>query len=271
MAKHPDITKQLVHMGLGDILQDLRDGSNNSPSNITIPITPLERAYNSIITGDDETISTKNWARSLSSENINVLITGETGTGKELFAELLHGNKRGKFVTVNCGGIPDTLLEAEFFGAERGAYTGCEKSRAGFFEEAKDGTIFLDEIGELDRSLQSKLLRVIQSRKVRRIGSVNEIDINCRIVSATNIPAETLRDNNKLFRIDLYYRLAGTTINLKPLRERGYDAQLIWNKMLEGCQSIAMTGSNYPGNIRELLNTIAEIKLKLKYNNSGQY
>lgn len=253
-----DLAKDLIAMGVVEFVDDLRD------KGIDIPTTPLEKAYEAIITNDETTIKQKNWTKNLSGENINVLLVGETGTGKELFAKLLHGNRKGQFVPVNCGGVPDTLLEAEFFGAEKGAYTGCEKTRSGYFEQAINGTIFLDEIGELERPLQSKLLRVIQSRRVRRLGSSAEISLNCRIVSATNISPEILAKDNKVFRTDLYYRLAGTIIELPPLRKRYGDAELIWNKLFPE-QPYFGVDEQWPGNIRELLNKIEELKLIRKY------
>lgn len=254
------LAKEFIAMGCGDLLDDLKkSGIINEP-------TPLEKYYNEIITQDKDTQETKDWVKCLSNENINVLITGETGTGKELFAQLLHGNRKGRFVPVNCGGIPDTLLEAEFFGAEKGSYTGCDKTRQGYFELASEGTLFLDEIGELDRLLQSKLLRVIQSRKVRRIGGSHEYPITCRIVSATNVNEEQLKNNNKIFRQDLYFRLAGVVINLKPLRDRGEDAKLIWKHLMGVDNNYPHDHHHWPGNIRELVNTVETTKLRIKYN-----
>lgn len=223
----------------------------------------IEVAYNAILTQDPGTIRLKDRAKILAKHEIPVLIIGETGTGKELFAQLLHGNRIGNFVAVNCGGIPDTLIEGEFFGSVKGAFTGAI-DKAGFFEQAKDGTLFLDELAELDRSLQSKLLRVIQEKKVRRLGSPQEIKVNCRIVSATNHSVEELRSNNKVFRSDLFYRLAGSIIELAPLRLRDGDAQFIANVMSKtpSDQNFKLPeNATWMGNIRELINHIEEYKI----------
>lgn len=223
--------------------------------------TSIDIAYNNIITNDDDTIASKNKAKRLASSNLSVLILGETGTGKELFAQLLHGNRAGRFIAVNCGGIPDTLIEGEFFGSVKGAFTGAI-DKAGYFEQAIGGTIFLDEIAELDRSLQSKLLRVIESKHVRRLGDNKEIHLtNCRIVSATNHAVEDLKSNNKLFRSDLFYRLAGSIIKLKPLRERGDDKQLIADIVAKQIGFKLPPEQTWEGNIRELVNYIEEQKI----------
>lgn len=264
-----NIEKDLQNAGILDLAREAG-----------IPISsPIDKAAEKIITVDPDIIAAKNKAIKFSPHAIPVLITGETGTGKELFAKLLHGNRIGNFVAVNCGGIPDTLIEAEFFGAEKGAYTGCNITRRGYFEEAHNGTIFLDEIAELDRSLQSKLLRVLQEKVVRRLGSAEEIPINCRIISATNQNLEDLKNNNKIFRTDLFYRLAGVEIHLKPLRDRWhsnintnhstvdiiYDDNIIAQKLLPGLSLKEYKATHplkfWPGNVRELLNYIEEQRI----------
>ena len=154
-----------------------------------------------------------------------VLVQGESGTGKELVARAVHelsSRAAGPFIAVNCGAIPETLLEAEFFGYRKGAFTGAAEDREGFFQAAQGGTLFLDEIGDLPLSMQSKLLRVIQERAVRPIGAVNEVPVNVRIVSATH---RDLGDEVHAgrFRQDLYYRLNVIGIRLPPLRERAAD------------------------------------------------
>lgn len=215
----------------------------------------LTIAYEAIITNDTQTINTKNLGRKFAPTNLPILILGETGTGKELFARLLHGNRTGQFVSVNCGGIPETLIEGEFFGSVKGAFTGAT-DKQGLFEQARDGTIFLDEIAELDRASQSKLLRVIQEKKVRRLGDNKEITINCRIVSATNYPVAELKNNNKFFRQDLFYRLAGYILHLKPLAQRGNDAQLIADKVSGVKDWPLPSNEEWQGNIRELINFV---------------
>jgi arginine utilization regulatory protein len=221
--------------------------------------TPLSLAYDSIITNDQNTIQAKDKCRKLSNSNLSVLIIGETGTGKELFARLLHGNRPGELISVNCGGIPDTLIEGEFFGSVKGAFTGAI-DKPGLFEQATGGTIFLDEIAELERSLQSKLLRVIETKKVRRLGDKKELPLTCRIVSATNHEVEVLKNNNKLFRTDLFYRLAGSIIKLEPLRLRGDDKHLIADIISKQVGFPLPEDNNWYGNIRELINYIEETK-----------
>jgi transcriptional regulator with GAF, ATPase, and Fis domain len=158
-----------------------------------------------------------------------VLVTGESGTGKELLARALHElgpNPEGPFVAVNCGALPRELAESELFGHERGAFTGAAARRAGWFEEAAGGTLVLDEIGELPLDLQPKLLRVLESGRLRRVGGSGEIAARTRVV------AMTLRDlegeiQRRAFRADLYYRLAGLCVRLPPLRERRGDIPLL--------------------------------------------
>jgi two-component system response regulator PilR (NtrC family) len=154
-----------------------------------------------------------------------VLVQGESGTGKELVARAIHDcspRAAGPFVAVNCGAIPEALLEAEFFGYRKGAFTGANEDREGFFQAAQGGTLFLDEIGDLPLAMQSKLLRVIQERAVRPLGAVAELPVNVRIVSATHkdLGAEVQAGR---FRQDLYYRLNVIRIGVPPLRERMED------------------------------------------------
>lgn len=160
-----------------------------------------------------------------SKTNVNVSITGETGTGKEVVAQAIHFNserKKKPFVAVNMAAIPKELIESELFGHEKGAFTGAVAQRMGKFEEANGGTLFLDEIGELDLPVQSKLLRVLQERELVRIGGTERVKLDIRLISATHKNlAEEVR--NKTFREDLYYRMMGLPIELPPLRDRGND------------------------------------------------
>jgi len=200
--------------------------------------------------------------------NITVSITGETGTGKELVAKAIHYNspkKKKSLVAVNIAAIPTDLLESELFGHEKGAFTGAVNRRIGKFEEADDGTIFLDEIGEMDLNLQAKLLRVLQEKEVTRIGSNNPIKINCRVVVAThrNLTEEV---KNGKFREDLYYRLLGLPIELPPLRDRGNDIVILAKYFLDefveennmGKMKLSpeaqkkILSYDWPGNVREL-------------------
>lgn len=172
--------------------------------------------------------------------NMLALITGESGTGKELVASAIHYNsmRRNKpFVAVNVAAIPEDLIESELFGHERGAFTGADSKRIGKFEEANEGTIFLDEIGEMDVTLQTKLLRVLQENKITRLGSNKEIPLNVRVIAATNKNLAQRVKEGKM-REDLYYRLQGFLIHLPPLRERGNDILLLAKTMLrQFCES----------------------------------
>src|SRR5262245_14599631 len=167
--------------------------------------------------------------------NSTVLIQGETGTGKELIAKAIHFNsprKDQKLVSINCGAIPENLLESELFGHVKGAFTGAVQSRVGRFEQAANGTIFLDEIGNMPQSLQVKLLRVLQEREFERVGGNTSIKVDVRIIAATSsILEQMVKDGT--FREDLYYRLNVIPINLPPLRERREDIPLLVQKFIE--------------------------------------
>jgi len=200
--------------------------------------------------------------------NITVSIFGETGTGKELVAKAIHYNslsRSGPFVAFNVSAIPAELVESELFGHEKGAFTGASYQRKGKFEEASNGTLFLDEIGEMDMAFQVKMLRALQEREITRVGSNKNININCRIIVATNKNlAQEVRTGN--FRKDLYYRLLGLSIELPPLRERGNDVLILAThfarsfseenrlpaKKLTPATMQKLRQYPFPGNIREL-------------------
>jgi len=198
-----------------------------------------------------------------------VLLTGESGTGKEVMARYIHHvRKQGRFVAVNCAAIAPTLLEAELFGHEKGAFTGADKNRAGKFEFAGDGTLFLDEIGEMPLEAQTRLLRAIQEKSIQRVGGNEEISVNCRLVCATNKNLEQKVQQGE-FREDLYYRLAVFPIHLPPLRERRADIVHLVNNCLEKLNALPAQGETltpaarqillqypWPGNIRELFNAV---------------
>ncbi len=201
-----------------------------------------------------------------------VLITGESGTGKELVARAIHaeGNpEKGPFLAVNCAGIPEALLESEFFGHEAGAFTGAGKARQGLFAEAEGGTLLLDEISEMPTALQVKLLRMLQDGKVRPVGSNHEEQINVRILAASNRNIEACVQDGK-FRADLFYRLETFSLAVPPLRERGEDLELLAGfflakyastngKRISGFSRRALNmihAYDFPGNVRELQNAI---------------
>ena len=208
----------------------------------------------------------------VSRSNTTVLIRGESGTGKEMIAHAIHHNSpraRKPFVKVSCAALPDSLIESELFGYDRGAFTGAHGTKKGRFELAEGGTLFLDEIGDLNTSTQVKLLRVLQEREIERLGGTASIKINVRLIAATHQPLETLIDEGR-FRADLYYRLAVFTIFAPPLRERKPDIMLLADHFLEkharehgkrirrvATPAIDMlTSYHWPGNVRELENTL---------------
>lgn len=201
-----------------------------------------------------------------------VLLTGESGTGKELLAKAIHQNSlraSKPFITVNCGAIPETLIESELFGHRKGSFTGALADRTGKFEAANEGTVFLDEIGELPVNLQVRLLRVIQEREIDKIGYPKPIKVNVRIIAATNRDLRNLIEDNQ-FREDLYYRLSVVTIDAPPLRDRRDDVPLLIQHFLQKhCTRYKMpvpsladhavellTQYDWPGNVRELENVI---------------
>ncbi|PID75021.1 MAG: Fis family transcriptional regulator [Desulfobacterales bacterium] len=206
----------------------------------------------------------------VSQTNTSVLITGESGTGKELIAQAIHqesGRCNEPFVPINCGGIPETLMESELFGHKKGSFTGAEKDKQGLFQTAHRGTIFLDEIGELPIQVQVKLLRVIQERTIRPVGGNDDLSVDIRIISATNknLEKEVI---DGTFREDLFYRLNVVEIKVPPLRERKADLQLLaqyfldkysrkMGKEISKISSYAidlMAKYDFPGNVRELEN-----------------
>lgn len=207
---------------------------------------------------------------SLADSAADVLILGETGTGKELVARCLHDlspRRNGNFVAINCGGLPETLFDSEIFGHEAGAYTGAGKRRIGKIEHASGGTLFLDEIESMPLPMQIKLLRVLQERTLERLGSNTSIPIDCRVIAATKTNLLELADRGG-FRADLYYRLSVATLNLPPLRERREDIPLLFEHFL--LQAAArhqrpqpadhpgrvrqLVAYDWPGNVRELRN-----------------
>jgi len=218
---------------------------------------------------------------SLANSAADVLIHGETGTGKELVARCLHEASprcRGNYVAINCGGLPDTLFESEIFGHEAGAYTGAGKKRIGRIEYASGGTLFLDEIESMPMAMQIKLLRVLQERTLERLGSNTPIPIDCRVVAATKVDLRALAERGQ-FRADLYYRLSVATIMLPPLRERLDDIPLLFQHFLlqaaarherpvppvDTARLQQLMGYAWPGNVRELRNVADRCVLGIEF------
>jgi len=233
-----------------------------------------ERRIGDIVARSPTMIRALETATKVARHRSPVLLTGESGTGKELMARLIHRESDRAdepFVPVNCGAIPETLLESEFFGYMKGAFTGAEHDRAGLFEAADGGTLFLDEVGELPTALQVKLLRALQEGEIRRLGGTETSEVDVRIVSATNIDLQAAVQSGK-FRQDFYYRLAVIPIHLPPLRERTEAIPDLTHHLLERLRKrlnvkvAAISPSAmklllaypWPGNIRELENVLEQ-------------
>ena len=224
-----------------------------------------------LITRDTEMLRIGRTIERVASSDATVLLLGESGSGKEVLAQGLHAasKRNGRFVAINCAAIPENLLESELFGYEKGAFTGAAKTTPGKIETAHNGTLMLDEIGDLPHSLQAKLLRFLQERTIERLGGRNEIPVDVRVVCATHQDLKTLISEGR-FREDLYYRLAEIVINIPPLRARTGDAVLLAHAFLrrfakdqrrstlnftdDAIQAIEQ--HPWPGNVRELLNAI---------------
>jgi two-component system response regulator PilR (NtrC family) len=232
--------------------------SRNSVDNIIGASATMERLKQTI--------------RTVASTSSTIMIHGESGTGKELVARAVHAcspRAAEAFVSINCGAFPETLLESELFGYVKGAFTGANQNRRGLFEVADSGTIFLDEIGEMSLSMQVKLLRVLQERKVRPVGGTSEIEIDVRVIAATNRELARMVAENT-FREDLYYRLNVIPITVPPLRDRPEDLPMLVSHFLKKYAPAAgksilrvdaaalqvLTGYDWPGNVRQLENTI---------------
>ncbi|MFK8027944.1 MAG: sigma-54-dependent transcriptional regulator [Gammaproteobacteria bacterium] len=219
---------------------------------------------------DDESVRVKRLAAQVASTDVSILINGESGTGKEVLASYIHhcsARTDAPFIAINCAAIPENMLEAMLFGYEKGAYTGAHSSNPGKFEQAQGGTILLDEISEMDISLQAKLLRVLQEKQVERLGGKNIINLDVRILATTNRNIKKEVEEGR-FREDLYYRLSVFPIGLKPLRERKDDILPIIESLLYKYRNIStnvtlseaaqekLVTYRWPGNVRELDNVI---------------
>ncbi len=269
LVKTPDIKERLLNT-----LNNIRDNQELKEKVVTLEKeVHAKYDFTKMVVGQSEAMEKIfHLLQKATQTNITVSLFGETGTGKEVVAKAIHFNSRvknGPFIAVNMAAIPKDLVESELFGHEKGAFTGAALARAGKFEEASGGTIFLDEIGEMELSLQVKLLRVLQEKEVTRVGSNKVIGIDCRIITATN---RNLADDVSAgrFREDLYYRLLGLQINLPPLRERGNDILLLAKyfidnfckenklekKTLSDAAKKKLMNYIYPGNVRELRSVI---------------
>ena len=253
--------------------QPLARPAVSGQADIELPAVPTHPALERIVGQSPGMQQVRSLVQKVARSMAPVLVQGESGTGKELVARAIHDcspRGAGPFVAVNCGAIPETLLEAEFFGYRKGAFTGANTDREGFFQAAQGGTLFLDEIGDLPLAMQSKLLRVIQERAVRPLGAVTEAPINVRIVSATHrdLGAEVHTGH---FRQDLFYRLNVIRIGVPPLRERMEDVPGICISVLEriahdaGVTPVPSLAGDalqhlmryaFPGNVRELENLL---------------
>ncbi len=227
-----------------------------------------------IITRNPKMIELLSQAHLVAVADVNVMLMGESGTGKELMAKAIHrASKRAEapFVAVNCGALPEQLLESELFGHVKGAFTGASNNHRGLFQAADGGTVFLDEIGDMPLSLQVKLLRVLQERSVRPVGSADTVPVDVRILSATHINLEAAMRAGR-FREDLFYRLNVVSLKLPPLRDRSEDIPMLANhclrKLTERTQAPlrsfapeameALITSDWPGNIRQLFNVVEQ-------------
>lgn len=228
-------------------------------------------SFDDLIGEDENFIEAIQLSCNIADRDCSVLIYGETGTGKELFAQSIHSESKRKnkeFVAVNCAAIPENLIEGILFGTEKGSFTGSS-DRIGLFEQAEGGTLFLDEINSMNLHMQSKLLRVLQEKKLRRVGGLNDIECDVRIISSTNEEPLSLIENNKM-RKDLYYRISTVTVNIPPLRNRKNDIDILvqyfieklsrhYSKQVKGASPeviLKFKEYDWPGNVRELLHSI---------------
>jgi DNA-binding NtrC family response regulator len=255
-----------------EYVPDLVKGQSQKINRVIVEPIDTGTGFDAILHQSKPMAEVVEMAQKIAVFDIPVLIEGETGTGKELFARAIHENSQrpGPYRAINCGAIPENLIDSELFGYEKGAFSGADKSRPGEFESAEGGTLFLDEIGELPLAAQTRLLRVLQEKVVRRVGpGSEEKPIDVRIVAATNKDlVEEIREGN--FREDLYFRLAATTIYLPALRDRENDVEHLVDELFQRkCQDLGvrkelssgartqLCSHTWPGNVRELEWTLA--------------
>lgn len=229
-----------------------------------------KKYFGNIVAESDGMVNVCEMIKRVAPTKTTIMVTGESGTGKELVAEALHSysaRSEGPFIPVNCGALPETLIESELFGHVKGAFTGANASKEGLFEAAKGGTLFLDEINSIPLQVQSKLLRAIQNKKIRNVGGTEEFEVDVRIVAASNQNLETLVKDGQ-FREDLFYRLSVIAIEIPPLSQRPEDilalAQHFISQEMEGEEFPVMDNAvlsilqnySWPGNVRELQNVM---------------
>jgi len=267
------VIKPIIHEEIKRIVRNALRERILKAENIILRKQIEERYdFEKIVGQSKEITSLISEVKKIANSRSNVLLLGETGTGKELIARAVHYNSARKdnpFVPINCSAIPENLLESELFGYVKGAFTGATSSKRGLFEEANSGTVFLDEIGDLSQQLQAKLLRVIDDHEIRPLGGVQSKKVDIRFITATN--REILKEVREgLFREDLYYRINVVTITLPPLRERKEDIPILARHFLEKYSHEMgkpakffdetalrlLMGYHWPGNVRELQNII---------------
>ncbi|GHC62385.1 sigma-54-dependent transcriptional regulator [Ulvibacter litoralis] len=266
------LTKPFTKEELGKAIEKSFNLKKTATTSLPTATILKDKSYGDIIGHSEKIKDVIQVIERVKDNKATIFIKGESGTGKELIARAIHYQgkfSRAPFIAVNCGGIPENLLESELFGYTKGAFTGAEKNREGFFQAANGGTIFLDEIGNASTAVQSRLLRVLQEKEVVKVGSQKAEKIDVRIIAATN---SDLKDmiKKETFREDLYYRLTVVEIDIAPLRERKEDIPLLIEKFLfkYGVEykdrfvqitpeaSVILQRYNWPGNIRELENVI---------------
>ena len=274
-AVHIILSSRIVYNDKKDVEQIVLffDDAIEAKHNAYVLLDEGRGALDDIIGNSPSLKSMKDMVPPIASSNSTVLITGESGTGKEMFARAIHfsgSRSSAPFVTINCGSIPENLMESELFGYEKGAFTGAqEQGHIGKFERADGGTVFIDEIGDLPLQMQTKLLRVLQSREIERVGSSKTIKLNIRFIAATNQDLEKMV-NEGTFRSDLYYRLNVIPMYIPPLRDRSEDIPALINHFLSKYSVLLrknttavsddamalLLSRSWPGNVRELENAI---------------
>ncbi len=243
-----------------------------SGEDVGVPPSDPDPSSEEVVVGDPQMTRVYELVRKVADHPITVLVRGETGVGKEVVAAAIHDTnttRRGPLIRLNCASLPETLLESELFGHEKGAFTGADRRKIGFFEAAHGGTLFLDEIGEMAPALQARLLRVLETKRITRVGGTEELEVDVRVVCATHrdLEAEAKRG---AFRQDLLFRISGFTIVVPPLRDRPAEIELLARSFIQQATSklgqrppsltpaatLALRRYSWPGNVRELRNAI---------------